>query len=169
LHPSPFVLTKPVCEARAGLWNLDEIGEALPALKAAGRGAYCATLFIGDAVVKKLALLLISAVALSGCQSLLVSHKEALLESSGFKATPADTPERQAMLTSLPARQVVAGGYDTYVYADPLVCDCLYIGSYAAYSKYQDAVSAAARSTNGLGSGMNTSNNTAFDNPQALH
>ena len=96
---------------------MDEIGEALPALKAAGRGAYCATLFIGDAVV-------------------LVSHKEALLESSGFKATPADTPERQALLTSLPAREIVAGGYGTYVYVDPLVCNCLYIGSDAAFSKY---------------------------------
>src|SRR3569832_1456416 len=83
--------------------------------------------------MKKLALLLISAIALSGCQAVLVSHKEALLESSGFKATPADTPERQALLTNLPAREIVAGGYGTYVYADPLVCNCLYIGSDAAY------------------------------------
>ena len=118
--------------------------------------------------MKKLALLLLSAVALSGCQNLLVAHREGLLESSGFKATPADTPERRALLTGLPANHLI-GVKEGYVYADPLVCNCLYVGSDAAFSKYQGVVAAAARSTNGLGSGMNTSNNTAFNEPQALH
>lgn len=119
--------------------------------------------------MKKLALLLASAMALSGCQSLLISHKEALLESSGFEATPADTPERRALLTGLPAPQFVTAQEGGYVYADPLVCGCLYVGSAEAYWKYRSRVAAAARSGNGLGSGMNTSNNTAFYNPQALH
>lgn len=119
--------------------------------------------------MKKLALLLLCAAALSGCQSLLISHREALLESSGFKATPADTPERRALLTALPARQLIPAKGGGYIYADPLVCDCLYVGSYEAFGKYQAVVSAAARSTNGLGSGQNTSNNTAFNEPQALH
>jgi hypothetical protein len=72
---------------------------------------------------------LICTVALSSCQSTLITHKEALLEDAGFKETPANTPERQALLTSLPARQIVARAYGTYVYADPQVCNCLYVGS----------------------------------------
>ena len=90
--------------------------------------------------MKKLALLLVCAAALSGCQTVLVSHQEDLLADAGFKATPADTPERQALLTGLPARQIMARAYGTYVYADPLVCDCLYIGSDEAYSKYMGRV-----------------------------
>ena len=99
--------------------------------------------------MKKLALLLICATALSGCHSLLVTHQESLLESAGFKATPADTPERQAAVTELPARQFVEGMQGTspvYVYADPEICDCLYVGSAAAYAKYQERVSFADRS-----------------------
>ena len=72
--------------------------------------------------MKKLALLLFSAVALSGCQAALITHKEALLEDAGFKATPADTPERQALLAGLPAGQIVSdvqGYYAAYIYADP--------------------------------------------------
>jgi len=82
--------------------------------------------------------LLFACVALSGCTSL-VERQEAQLDASGFKAFPADTPERKALLASLPSRQFVKGTYRdyvTYTYADPLVCNCLYVGSQQAYGAY---------------------------------
>ena len=53
---------------------------------------------------------------------------------------PADTPERQSMLGRLPAHQFLVrenGGTTHYVYADPLVCDCLYVGTQQAYDQYR--------------------------------
>ena len=44
------------------------------------------------------------------------------------------------MLNRLPPHHFVKrvhGDVVHYVYADPLVCDCLYVGSQQAYSKYQ--------------------------------
>ena len=84
-------------------------------------------------------LLLACAVALSGCAQI-ISDQEKLLDAAGFRAQPADTPERQAMLANLPAHWFVRGVDDaaiTYTYADPLVCHCLYVGSDLAYSNYR--------------------------------
>ena len=44
------------------------------------------------------------------------------------------------MLNQLPPHRFIQRTHgDTvhYVYADPLVCDCLYVGSQQAYSKYR--------------------------------
>ncbi len=44
------------------------------------------------------------------------------------------------MLSRLPSHQFVRhvqGDSVSYVYADPLVCDCLYVGSQGAYGQYQ--------------------------------
>lgn len=60
---------------------------------------------------------------------------------AGFLVRPANTPERQAMLARLPAHKFVRhakGDNIQYVYADPSVCRCLYVGSQAAYAKYQE-------------------------------
>ncbi len=95
--------------------------------------------------MKKLALLFVSALALSGCGTV-VSHKEAQLDAAGFRATPADTAERQALLTGLPAQKlmrVVDASGTSYTYADPLVCNCLYIGSDAAFSNYRRLMAAS--------------------------
>ena len=108
----------------------------------------------------KLALLLVAAIVLSGCQTVLVSHREAVLEDAGFKATPADTPERQALLSGLPARRITARPYDLYVYADPLVCDCLYIGSQEAYAKYL-ALTSVRRNAIGLPASTNNVTNNS--------
>ena len=92
------------------------------------------------------ALLLACAIALSGCATI-VSHQEDELAAAGFTAQPADTPERQAMLTSLPSQQFVRGLHGpwiTYTYADPLVCHCLYVGSADAYSHYRRLARARA-------------------------
>lgn len=69
-----------------------------------------------------------------------VADKEDKLAAAGFQARPADTPARQAMLQKLPPHhfvmRAVNGGY-VYLYSDPLVCGCLYVGSQAAYSQYK--------------------------------
>lgn len=69
-----------------------------------------------------------------------MSKTEQMLAASGFEAMPANTPERQADLTGLKARQLVAqphGNGFTYVYADPKGCACLYMGDAADYRAYQ--------------------------------
>ncbi len=69
-----------------------------------------------------------------------VEQKEDSLAAAGFSQRPANTPERQAMLNRLPPHHFVRrvrGDTVTYVYADPLVCDCLYVGSQQAYGQYK--------------------------------
>lgn len=64
------------------------------------------------------------------------------LAAAGFRARPATTPERQAMLARLPANKVLLrerNGVVHYVYADPKGCNCLYVGNEAAYQKYSEA------------------------------
>jgi hypothetical protein len=51
----------------------------------------------------------------------------------------ADTAERQDMLNRLPANQFVqrvSGNSVHYVYADPVVCGCLYIGTQQDFDQY---------------------------------
>ena len=69
-----------------------------------------------------------------------VASREDKLIAAGFIARPANTPERDAMLQRLRpnhffARQV-GNGY-VYLYPDPLVCGCLYVGSAQAYGRYK--------------------------------
>jgi hypothetical protein len=63
---------------------------------------------------------------------------EQLLTGAGFEKKIADTPEKLAHLGTLtPARRLVAhrrdGGQLYYVYADPAMCKCLYVGTSAQY------------------------------------
>ena len=69
-----------------------------------------------------------------------VAAKEDKLVAAGFHARPADNPQRQAMLQKLPPHHFVmraVNGHYVYLYADPLVCGCLYVGSETAYSQYK--------------------------------
>lgn len=71
------------------------------------------------------------------------TDRENLLTAAGFTALPASTPERIASLRGLPANRVVRrlrGGAVRYVYADPLVCGCLYVGDQAAFGRYRQEV-----------------------------
>lgn len=82
---------------------------------------------------------------LAGCatEQQMVSQREDHLAAAGFVVKPADTPERQAMLNRLPPHHFVTRTHDktvTYVYADPLVCDCMYVGSQQAYDRYRQYV-----------------------------
>jgi len=67
---------------------------------------------------------------------------EQLLASEGFEKKVADTPEKLAHLETLtPARKLVArqrNGETYYVYADPAVCKCLYVGTAAQYQGVLD-------------------------------
>lgn len=69
-----------------------------------------------------------------------VSQKEDALIAAGFVSRPANTPQRQAMLARLPNKKFVSrvhGDRTNYVYADAKNCNCLYVGSEAAYGQYR--------------------------------
>jgi hypothetical protein len=80
--------------------------------------------------------------ALTACQTQQqrVEQREDKLSAAGFIVRPANTPERLVMLNKLPPHkfvQRVNGDVVHYVYADPLVCGCLYVGSQQAYNQYK--------------------------------
>jgi hypothetical protein len=69
-----------------------------------------------------------------------IGEKEDLLAAAGFAQRPANTPTRVASLKTLPANKFVPrteNGQTEYVYADPVVCNCLYVGDQKAYSAYK--------------------------------
>ena len=85
-------------------------------------------------------LLTIDALAACETQQQIVSKHEDNLAAAGFIVRPANTPEQKAMLNRLPPNQFerqVSGNTVHYVYADPLVCGCLYIGTQQAYDQYK--------------------------------
>ncbi len=91
-----------------------------------------------------LAMLSGAALALTGCMTPQerVEQKADDLAAAGFLVRPANTPERQAMLRRLPPHRFVMssrGGTVTYVWADPTVCRCLYVGDQTAYDQYRYA------------------------------
>jgi hypothetical protein len=85
-------------------------------------------------------LIVVFAIAACQSQSDLVAQKEDSLAAAGFVLRPANTPARIAMLNRLPPHQFIQrinGDVVHYVYADPLVCGCLYVGTQQAYSLYK--------------------------------
>ena len=85
------------------------------------------------------------AVGLAACASMssLVQAKENLLAAAGFGVHLATTPQRRAELTSLPPNRFVMrskGDHVEYLYADPLVCNCLYVGDQRAFDRYKREV-----------------------------
>jgi hypothetical protein len=86
--------------------------------------------------------LLLGMGCLAACQTQqqIVTEHEDNLAAAGFIVRPANTPERQAMLKRLPPHQFVqrvSGDTVHYVYADPLVCGCLYVGTQQAFAQYK--------------------------------
>src|SRR5918995_5739901 len=83
--------------------------------------------------------------ALAGCQSMpqAVQQKEDLLSAAGFTPQPANTPQRLAAMKKLPPYKFVQQANNSqmvYVYADPIVCQCVYFGNQAAYAQYRQMV-----------------------------
>jgi hypothetical protein len=69
-----------------------------------------------------------------------VSAKGNMLVAAGFVAKNADTPSRIAALKSLPPHKFVSrakNGSPRYLYADPTVCGCIYVGDQQAYDQYR--------------------------------
>lgn len=69
-----------------------------------------------------------------------VSNRDDMLASSGFVPKKADNPARLATLRALPPHQFVArtiNGRPSYLYADPTVCGCVYVGDQRAYDQYR--------------------------------
>ncbi len=89
-----------------------------------------------------LALVAIIGLSLGGCaawrQEAIQDHENDLV-AAGFIVLPATTPERQTMLTTLPPNHVsqrIEGEHVSYLYPDPVVCHCLYVGSQSAWSRF---------------------------------
>ena len=88
---------------------------------------------------------IIVGVALTGCQSApqAVQNKEDLLAAAGFVPQVANSPARITSMKKLPPNKFVQQTQGTnlvYVYADPVVCQCVYLGSQAAYAQYRSMV-----------------------------
>ena len=83
--------------------------------------------------------LLLTIQGLTGCRNQFIQEKEDSLAAAGFILRPANSPERIAMLKRLPPNRFLRREHgDTvhYVYADPIVCSCLYVGTQQAYAQY---------------------------------
>jgi hypothetical protein len=81
-------------------------------------------------------------VALAACAQA-VQNKEDMLAAAGFTLVPANTAQRQTALAALPPHKFVRqvrNGRVIYTYADPTICDCLYVGDQAAYGRYRQNV-----------------------------
>lgn len=93
----------------------------------------------------QLAVAIVLGVTLAGCQSpgQVISAKENLLAAAGFVAKPAVSAEQQASMKKLPPNKFVRQTQNNrllYLYSDPIVCQCVYAGDQAAYSKYSQMV-----------------------------
>jgi hypothetical protein len=83
------------------------------------------------------------AIALGGCATIRrheTQGTEQVLSAAGFQMQLGDTPEKLASLRVLPTRRLVPQARDGrlyYVYADPEVCRCLFVGAEPQYQEYQ--------------------------------
>jgi len=91
----------------------------------------------------------VAAMAFGGCTAIRRSdapQTTPFLIQAGFKAVPADTPEKMAKLKTLTPYKVVPwtrkSGALVYAYAEPDLCKCVYGGSPKQYAKYRQLVSA---------------------------
>jgi len=83
--------------------------------------------------VRSTLMILAVCAAASACNP--VQNKEDMLAAAGFTLVPANTPQRQASLSSLPPHKFVhqvRNNAVIFIYADPTICDCLYVGNQAA-------------------------------------
>lgn len=86
-----------------------------------------------------LAAVLAAGLTLAGCVSA-VENKEDMLSAAGFVPKPATTPAQVASLKSLPPHKFsmqTKNGKTIYIYPDPTVCNCLYVGSQSDFQQYQ--------------------------------
>jgi hypothetical protein len=106
-----------------------------------------ARLSTGDiAVTKLIAVCAVTGLlAATGCatQQQLVGQKEDLLAAAGFQIRIADNPQRLTAMRRLPPNKFVTrvvNGQPVYLYADPLVCRCVYFGTQQNWAAYRQEV-----------------------------
>jgi hypothetical protein len=96
----------------------------------------------------------LAAVVLLLCASLLVALETPskpflekngfLLSSAGFRVRPANDAAGQKALRTLPAHRFVihrTSGDVRYLYAEPQICVCIFVGTKANYENYRDILS----------------------------
>ncbi len=103
----------------------------------------------------------------SACQtpSHRIATREDNLAVAGFLARPANTAERRQLLARLPSHKFVRRAQEDtvhYVYADPTVCNCLYVGTQDAYKKYVENRQ-AEKQTKDLEKALKDQDNAAED------
>jgi hypothetical protein len=87
-------------------------------------------------------LVVLATLGVAACQTpqQKVTNKEDMLSAAGFRVVPVNTPARQAALKQLPPNKLsreIRDGRVFYVYPDPMVCGCLYVGDQNAYGTYR--------------------------------
>ncbi len=95
--------------------------------------------------IATLSLVLGMGAAVAACQNpqQVIANKEDMMVAAGFKFVPANTPQRQAAFKNLPPHKFsreIKNGQVFYVYPDPTVCVCIYVGNAAAYGTYRNNV-----------------------------
>ncbi len=93
---------------------------------------------------KGMALVISTLVVTAGCASIEKSNAlatERELAAAGFQMKFAKTPEQIAKARALPQRTLTPtpgpDGNNRFVWADATDCKCIYVGSEAAYDRYQ--------------------------------
>jgi hypothetical protein len=87
-------------------------------------------------------LLVLGTLTAAACESpqQKIAKKEDMLAAAGFRQVPVNTPARQASFQQLPPHKFsrqVRDGRVFYVYPDPTICVCLYVGDQNAYGTYR--------------------------------
>ena len=84
---------------------------------------------------------LLSAFGLLAGSALAQLASDMRLEDAGFVMRPANTAEQLALIKRVPPRRFVArvkNGKRYYVYADPELCKCVFVGDAVALEAYRD-------------------------------
>jgi hypothetical protein len=69
-----------------------------------------------------------------------IEGKEDALAAAGFDVLPASSEARRQEIRGLPPHRFLSqikNGKVIYLYADPLVCNCIYVGNQMAYDRYR--------------------------------
>jgi hypothetical protein len=102
--------------------------------------------------IHRLSILAGAALLAAACTSpgTAVSDKEDMLAAAGFMPKKADTPARMATLKALPPHQFVQrtnNDRTAYLYGDPTLCGCIYVGDQNAYDRYRQQMAARQTAT----------------------
>jgi hypothetical protein len=87
----------------------------------------------------------LACLAIAACASK-VETKENILLASGFRSATPTTPAQLALLKKLPPHRLAETTYKgatAWVYADPTICRCLYVGDRNAHDLYVKKVAQA--------------------------